>query len=472
MTVVYDLQGTQSIHHGERGIARYVLELALALDRVAPGAVDLFAVNPDLPVPASLEPWRAAGRLVPVDDERVGRCDLYHVASPMENGIPGHRLLPPAVRRGRAAIVATVYDLIPLVYEEHYLVGEQNRAEYARGLAVLHAADELLAISHATAADTTRLLGIDARRITTIGAGAADRFRRATPAELDRQRARLDDALPALRDDYLLVPTGIDFRKNVEGTIASYALLRPEVRARHQLVIACRVDHHARRHIEDLAARHGVPDDVVLTGFVPDDLLVALYQLAHLVVFPSRYEGFGLPPLEARQCGAPVICGDNSSLREVITDPRARFDADDPAAIAAVMTRVLDDPALRRTLAEAPLPDATWDRAAVLTAAVYRRVRDAHRARAPRPSRIVVVGGDARRAHHPASGTSADRPTAVTVLPPDAPGLVALHEAAGLVDRLVVVDDARVPADVRARADGVVDDAASSPWPAPQPRLR
>ena len=112
MTIVYDLQGTQSIHHGERGIARYVLELALGLDRVAPGLVDLFAYNPDLPVPASLDPFRASGRLVPCDDDRVSTCRLFHMASPMENGIPGHRLLPPAVRR-RAAVVATVYGPDP-----------------------------------------------------------------------------------------------------------------------------------------------------------------------------------------------------------------------------------------------------------------------------------------------------------------------------------------------------------------------
>ena len=391
MTIAYDLQGSQSVHHGERGIARYVLELALALEHTEPGLVDLFVVNPDLPEPSSLAPLRAAGRVVASDDSALERVTVFHIASPMENGIPGPRLLPVALRRRRAVVIATVYDLIPLVYEEHYLRGRQNRAEYGRGLAVLQSANELLAISHATASDAHALLGIRPERITVIGAGASSKFRRPDDDERARAQQRLARLLPSVRPSYILVPTGIDFRKNVEGTIGSYARIDSALRRTHQLVVACRVSEADRQGITALAARCRVAEDVILTDYVSDETLVDLYQLAHVVVFPSRYEGFGLPALEARQCGAPVICGDNSSLREVITDERARFDADDADDIARVMRNVLQDAEFRHQLAAADLPDFSWARAARATAAVYRRSEAAWLGHPPRRARVGIV---------------------------------------------------------------------------------
>ena len=123
------------------------------------------------------------------------------------------------------------------------------------------------------------------------------------------------------------------------------------------------------------------------TGEVTDDELVRLMQTTSLVVFPSLYEGLGLPVLEARRCGAAVVCGDNSSLRELVTDPAARFDATDVDAIAATLTRYLTDDTARRALAAEPVdPSYTWPAVAARVARVYRELsaaptRGSHRAR-------------------------------------------------------------------------------------------
>ena len=111
-----------------------------------------------------------------------------------------------------------------------------------------------------------------------------------------------------------------------------------------------------------------------MTGYVSDDLLVELNRAAYLVVFPSRYEGFGLPVLEARRCGAPVICGDNSSFREVVPDSAARFDSESTDSIHRLLERGLTDRRFRQRLLDADVPPFTWDEAARLTLSAYDEV--------------------------------------------------------------------------------------------------
>ncbi len=114
---------------------------------------------------------------------------------------------------------------------------------------------------------------------------------------------------------------------------------------------------------------------MAFTGRVSDAELRALYAGASAFVFPSRYEGFGLPPLEAMALGAPVVCADAASLPEVVGDAALLFPAGDAVALAAALSRVLDDLALRERLSRAGRERAarfTWERTAAATVAVYR----------------------------------------------------------------------------------------------------
>jgi glycosyltransferase involved in cell wall biosynthesis len=330
-------------------------------------------------LPATLDELRGRARLITAQDPVLGSARVFHVGSPFEHLLDADVLVPPVVRSAGSRLVATLYDLIPLVLHHDYLATGYERALYRRGLELVRACDGLVAISEATAADAERLLSIRRSRITVAGAGASDIFH---PPAVPTASVitSLQQQLPGVRPGYIFLPSGIDPRKNWREGLTAYASLDHALRRRHQLVLTCRVDDVQRRMVAHVASDLGIVDDLLVTGVVDDDVLVSLYQGAHVVLFPSRYEGFGLPPLEARLCGAPVVCGDNSSLREVITDPAARFDADDPVAIATVLRRVLTDESFRMQLLATPPPPFTWDLAAQRTAERYEALlREPHR---------------------------------------------------------------------------------------------
>src|SRR5690606_23793757 len=150
------------------------------------------------------------------------------------------------------------------------------------------------------------VLGVAPERVAAIGGAASDFFRPEQPG--DDAAGLLVRALPALRRPFVLSVSGDDPRKDPETLIESFAALPADVRRAHQLVIACTLTPEAAAKWRGLAHGHGLhDDDVVLTGYVTDEVLRALYQRASVFVFTSRYEGFGLPVLEAARCGAPAI---------------------------------------------------------------------------------------------------------------------------------------------------------------------
>jgi glycosyltransferase involved in cell wall biosynthesis len=167
---------------------------------------------------------------------------------------------------------------------------------------------------------------------------------------------------------------GVDFRKNMEGLIAAYARLDHGLRRTHQLVITCRMLPDEERLYRALAADLGVDHQVLFTNFVTDEILVALYQSASLFVFPSFYEGFGLPAAEALACGTPAVVSNTSSLPEIVNDPRLTFDPTDIDDIASTIQCSLEDDGLReaaRIRSEEVLRDMTWDAVAERALAAY-----------------------------------------------------------------------------------------------------
>jgi len=171
-----------------------------------------------------------------------------------------------------------------------------------------------------------------------------------------------------VRPFVMCAPGGYEARKNLPGLLAAYALLPAHVRAGHQLVVASRLADAQRRELEGHAARHGLTaDELVLTGYVSDAELVALYGAATLFVLPSLHEGFGLPALEAMACGAAVVGSNSTSIPEVIGLDEALFDPACPRSIAARMEAVLVDPALRERLrvhGRAQARKFSWDQSA------------------------------------------------------------------------------------------------------------
>jgi glycosyltransferase involved in cell wall biosynthesis len=259
---------------------------------------------------------------------------------------------------------------------------------------MVRSADHILAVSECSAADAIEHLGFDESRITVIDAGTSVQMASMVGSREEAAKI-LRGKFPGLRDGYLFYVGGGDWRKNVTGLIEAYAQLPEAIRARHQLVVTYKLHHEARASLEGFAKELGIHgDQLLLTGFVADRELAALYRRCGLFVFPSLYEGAGLPILEAMACGAPVVGSNVSSVPEILGDLRATFDPADPADIAACIARTLDDDELERLRKVSAERTAhfTWDRVARKAIEGYERAlaEPSHRDTPCRRRRVAV----------------------------------------------------------------------------------
>lgn len=393
MRIVIDLQSVQG-ESRKRGIGRYSLALAQAMAKVGKDHeiwIALSGLFPDtierirgtfegLVSPQRIVVWEAPGPVAAHDPANTWRReaaeliresflaslrpDILHVSSVFEGWVDNSVT---SVGKGPENVLTsvTVYDLIPLIFEHIYLLDPQIRSWYYQKLQWLKNADLWLAISECTRQDVIERLALPEDWVVNISAGRDPRFRPMTvdpPREASlRTRYGIDRA-------FVMYTGGIDPRKNIEGLIKAFASISRDLRKTYQLVIVCEVQEHDRRRLTELAKRSGLRErDVVITGFVPDEDLVVLYNLCALFVFPSLYEGFGLPPLEAMACGAPVIASNTSSLPEVVGWEKALFDPKDPGAIAEKMEEALTNEAFREDLRKHGLEQAkrfSWEESA------------------------------------------------------------------------------------------------------------
>jgi len=279
--------------------------------------------------------------------------------------------------RSSVPVVVTIHDLIPLLLPE-YRGAVQHRLYMRLVSAAALRAALVLTDSHASARDIQRVLEIPAARIRVIPLAAHRRYRPQTPAECRPAVERL--GLPAR---YLLYLGGFDRRKNVP------TLLRAMVRARFRLegarlVIAGQLPQRDSPFTPDprrLVGELGIEDVVQFLGWVAEEDKPALYAGALAFGFPSRYEGFGLPPLEAISCGTPAIVGRGSSLEEVVGDGGIAVPVDDVEAMAEALVTLATDGRRRAELSRAGLRQAarfSWERTARETLQAYRDVAGGH----------------------------------------------------------------------------------------------
>jgi glycosyltransferase involved in cell wall biosynthesis len=290
---------------------------------------------------------------------RAQRIDIFH-------GLD-HIGVPLFARVGR--YVATVHDMIPLLWPQwvtrkHRLV---VTAAYHR---LRQQADIIVTPSEATKADIVRYLQISPHRISVIPWGCEARFRPTGDPDhfaLVRQRYHLPP-------QYLLFVGTLEPRKNLTTLLHAYATLRAEGCAKDlKLVVAGRTG-WLYAEIFDTVKALALEEEVIFTGFVVDEHLPALYRGAQLLVFPSLYEGFGLPILEAMASGLPVITSATASMPEVAGDAAILVDPHDPKAIAEGIARVLAEDRLREALIQKGLARAqgfTWDSVAQKTLELY-----------------------------------------------------------------------------------------------------
>jgi glycosyltransferase involved in cell wall biosynthesis len=260
--------------------------------------------------------------------------------------------------------VVSIYDLSFLRFPRAFNLA--NRVYLAASTrAAARRARQVLTISQHSRRDIVRLLGVPEHRVVVTYPAANARFRPLAAEQVAAFRARR-----ALPDPFVFAVGTLEPRKNLAGLLEAYARL---ARPRPPLYIGGGAGWRFS-HIFDTVQRLGLAGDIEFLGFVPEEELPLWYNAARVFVFPSLYEGFGLPVLEAMACGTPVITSTTSSLPEVAGKATALVSPDDPAALAEAMRRVLDDPRLCQEMRTAGLIQATrftWGGLADGTVAAY-----------------------------------------------------------------------------------------------------
>jgi glycosyltransferase involved in cell wall biosynthesis len=373
-----------------RGIGRYTLSLTRAMARDTRGNELTLAANGLYPEqwaelreelirlvpPGALLPCLhpslegVAPALYASVAQTLGR-QAYEVVQP-------HAVLYPSVFEGwceRDAVplpegpfpsmkrVAVLHDFTPLVFSDTILnTDAEYKAWYLHRVRQLKEFDFFLTISESTRQDAVRLAEIEPDRIVNISAAADPQFRQTT---ISPERAAEIFTRLGISKPFIFCAGSIEHHKNGDLVLQAFAKLPPELRQTYQVVLT----HNGDQSLLMKKSRAvGLPGEALVSaGRLNDSDLIALYNLCKLFVFPSLYEGAGLPVLEAMACGAPVICSNNSSLPEVAGRTDVLFDASSAESIAMMMHRVLTTHSFREELKEYGLKRAkefTWERTA------------------------------------------------------------------------------------------------------------
>lgn len=376
MRLVIDMQGAQTASRF-RGIGRYTMSLVKEMARQRGAHETLLVLN--AAYADTIEPIRAAfANLLPLD----AIC-VFEVAGP----VGGHDATNDARRKAAEAMreaflsslqpdvifipslfeefgdeavtsvhcfhnvtptAATLHDLIPLVHHEVYLQDPSMKRWYFDKLDHLRRADLLLSVSDASGREAVQYLNVPDSAVVTVANACDSQFH---PIALsDAQRVHLKNAY-GINRPFVMGAGDTDHRKNLDGLFCAFASLPSDIRKAHALVLAGRGVAEQKTRFLALAKQAGLgEDELVFTGYVPDQDLALLYNACTLFVFPSWHEGFGLPVLEAMACGKAVIAANSSSLPEVVGRADAFFTPCDDKAMAAKMAEVLGNLEFRQEL--------------------------------------------------------------------------------------------------------------------------
>lgn len=236
--------------------------------------------------------------------------DLFHMISPFEY-FPFIKL--EKVWFGSTKVATILYDVIPLIFRQIYLAKFSDH--YYNILDFIEKSEIIFSISETTKNDAISHAGMDSNKIHVILGGIEDSFINApmqAPHASHQVLARYEINRP-----YILFIGNHEFRKNLFRLFQAFSLANASLTHRYQLVIVSYIIDEAKQLVVNIAKNLGISQDVCITGYIPNEDLISLYQSAELFVFPSLYEGFGLPVLEAMACGTPVLTSNNSALSEI-----------------------------------------------------------------------------------------------------------------------------------------------------------
>jgi len=310
----------------------------------------------------NLAKLRFEQQLFPAAAARFG-ADLIHVpywGNPFRSAVP---------------IVVTIHDLIPLIIPAYR--GKMSARLYTSLVAAsARGASAAITDSEASRRDILEHLKLPPERVTSILLAAGDQY---TP-EPDNQHDQAVRERFDLPDDYVLYLGGYDVRKNIPTLLKAYTYLQKSTDSDLPLILAGRRPEKKSPRFTDVAGlidEMGLHDSVRPIGWIDSEDSPSLCRMARCLVYPSHYEGFGLPPLEAMACGTPVVAANTSSLPEVIGDAGFLIEPDDARGIAGAILAILNQPNLAQSLREKALAQArrfTWEKTAAETMVIYESV--------------------------------------------------------------------------------------------------
>jgi len=370
---------TSVIQRGKTGIAQYVFALLRAfLPHANENHFVLFVLEEDLPL---FEFARNKMELVPVAEK---------FRPPVKNILWHQRALPqlardlqldvlhvPSYRRmlwsGPCPLVATIHDLAPFRVPKKY---SPARMFYGRVVArrLAQRQDALIAISENTASDIRRFFDVPSDRIHVIHNGLE--HQRFFPGSREQAQAEMAHRHQLQKPFFLYIARLEHPGKNHVRLISAFNQFKSATGSDWQLVFGGS-DWHGAEAIHAAAQQSPFASDIRMLGFVADEQLPDLYRAAEVFVYPSLYEGFGMPPVEAMACGCPVISSTRGSLGEVVGNAAAIVDPENIDSISSVLGLLAGDAAVRERFRQAGLARAKqfdWNRTARETLSLYASV--------------------------------------------------------------------------------------------------
>lgn len=365
------------VQRGKSGVATYVFGLLRGLASIGwPVEIVLFGLENDREL---FTPWLDRCRWVPVHEHfrpaarniawhhlhfrkalRENGCDLAH--------IPSYRRI---VAAPGVPQVATIHDCAPFRLAGKYdflrmFYGTQVVTRLARRCA------RVIAVSEATAADIRHFFRMPEEKLRVVYNGIDhSRFK---PLDAEAVGKRLPQTT-VWNDGWFLYVARLEHPgKNHLRLIKAYELATSKASAPIGNLVLAGADWHGAKEIHAAVAASPLRDRIIRAGFVPEEDLPAWYSGAKALVFPSLFEGFGLPPVEAMACGCPVLCSGRGSLKEVAADAALIFDPENVEEMAAAILETSANPASREALIRAGLRranDFRWELCARQTAAIY-----------------------------------------------------------------------------------------------------
>ncbi len=360
MRIAFDVN---PLARNRAGIGTYIAHLLTALVRIAPEHEYLLYASEPLP-PGDRATFAAYPHV------RMLRCPawLMGLRSRWDGADLFHGLNFRLNGWGRHGALVTIYDLAVdrLGLPSRKLFGQ--RRSFLRTRRAALQATQVVTISEHSAADIVELFGVPREQIAIVSPAVGPEFSPADAAAIAAVKARYG----ITRDAYVLSCGGSEPRKNIARLVEAFGLATG-LRDKMNLVVAGGMDRGADA-IRAAVERAGLESTVVFPGHVQLEDLRALYSGCALFAFPSLYEGFGMPPLEAMACGAPVVCSDSSSLPEVVGDAALLVDPRSTAGWARALAQVANDAALRDDLRRRGALRAktySWEQSARVLLKVY-----------------------------------------------------------------------------------------------------